>query len=104
MSQAPLQPLYRLDASSAIIGIVLLKAKANHRYYIRCQANRKPGTIAFVDATLTKERGGPMEGNVWTMVTYKPNQVVPLSSVLMEDRGTECVVDPDMAVSHFINC
>ena|ERR1700730_4380742 len=101
MSQAP---LYRLDAASSIIGIVLLKAKANHRYYIRCQASRKPGTIAFVDATLIKESGGPMEGNLWTTVTRKPNQVVPLSSLWIEDRGTECVVDPNMVVSHIINC
>lgn len=92
--------LYKHDAVEVFHGDTAFKTRAHHRHYVQCQAIPKNGTIAFVDITMSP---GPLGHKVWAMVTHKPNKEVRLSSLTLENHGTECVEDPDLAVSRNIN-
>ena len=104
MSGSPLVPLFKLDAVEIAGGTVAFKGKADHRYYVQCQARRKQGTVAFIDIMLARDE--PFEGRVWITVTSErvPDVLLPWPTLSLANRGTHCVDDDEMTVSQVFNC
>jgi hypothetical protein len=92
--------LYKHDVVELFQAFITFKMKAYHRYYVQCQANPKNETVAFVDITLSS---WPLEHEIWATVSHKPSEEVELSTFTLENRGTECVEDPNLTVSHDVN-